>query len=560
MMVANLLAAPLLVALMWGVVAHHVLLTWLAVLVIACTLTLILYLYLKPFFKELTTVPTKWFYYQLPLLFGLIWGSTGYLFFTPESMAHIAFLIIFLFGMTAGGVSGLSSLWFSFAALAIPTLFPFVLMLLFEGHRNSLFLGATTLIFLLVMLALSRLTNQNITTSLKLRYENFDLLKDLEDQKNEALKASKDKSRFLSSASHDLRQPVHSLSLLTSAIEPEITSQKGIEILSQISKTNKVMLDLLNSLLDISKLDAELIKPNLELVDLQKTIRNLIGEFEMIAKQNGLQLLSHSPAYFVKTDPVLLDSILRNLLQNAIRYTKEGKILIACRKRSDSVLIQIWDTGKGIAPEYQELIFNEFQQLQNPERDHNKGLGLGLAICRRLSNLIGATLSLKSQLARGTVFTLELPPVSAQEVIDTQLQNEKKPLKVKTINFNHVTILVVDDNEAVLNAMTALLESWGCKVLTADSIETTKVVAENNQNNIDAVIVDYRLRKNTTGVEAINAIQHIVRTPIAKIIITGDTAPNRMKEIVSHGIPVLHKPVNSIQLKIALGSMLRNKT
>ncbi len=560
MMLANFLTAPVLVALMWDAVPHNVLNAWLAVVIIACVLTMIFYFYLKPFFKELSTVPDKLFYYQLPLFFGFIWGAAGFFFFTPDSIPHMLFLIIFLFGMTSGAVTALSSLWFAYIALVVPTLLPFTARLFLEGQTNSTLLGITNFIFLLIMIALSKLTYDSIGSSLKIRYENINLLKDLERQKNKAIEASKDKSRFLSAASHDLRQPVHSLSLLTSAIEPEISTDKGQKILSQIGVANDVMLNLLNSLLDISKLDADIIEAKLDTVDTQKIIHNVMGEFQLLAEENGLELRSHAPQYFVKSDPVLLEDILRNLLQNAIRYTPKGKILVACRKRQDKVLIQVWDTGNGIAPEHQELIFAEFQQLQNPERDQNKGLGLGLAICRRLVGLIGGSLSLKSRLGYGSVFSLELPAITDPIEIKkhTITINKLVSKKTKQFGFNQATILVIDDNKIVLNAMKNILESWDCKkIILANSIESTVKIAENHQGKIDAIIADYRLRENTTGVDAMNAFYKHVDYKPARVLITGDTSPERMQEITAHGIPVLHKPVKSAHLKTALGSMLR---
>lgn len=320
------------------------------------------------------------------------------------------------------------------------------------------------------------------------------------------------------------------------------------------------MLNLLDSLLDISRLDAGIIDVKADTIDVQKLICKIRDEFKLLAEKNGLELREYTTPCFVKSDPVLLEDILRNLLQNAIRYTKQGKILLACRKHGDKILIQVWDTGNGIAPEHQELIFAEFQQLQNPERDQNKGLGLGLAICRRITALIGGSLSLRSRLGRGSVFTLKLSAMTNQAVIENQAieinSTTAIPLK-NSVSFSDAVILIIDDNETVLNAMEILLESWGCKVLTADSIEKTIKIATSYQGQIDAIIADYRLRENTTGVEAMNAFNALKTYKPARVLITGDTAPDRMQEITAHGIPVLHKPVNSAHLKTALGSMLR---
>lgn len=559
-MVTNVLTAPILVMLMWDVVPHRVLMIWLAVILIACSLTSILYLYLKPFFKDLSSVPQNIFYYQLPLVFGIIWGAAGYYFFSFDSMVHLASLFIFLFAMASGALIMLSALWLSYILFIVPIISPFIILFLTRGDSEHFFLAITVIIFVGVMIFLSRFIYGYITQSIEMRYENYNLVKALEKQKNEAIEANKDKSRFLSAASHDLRQPVHSLSLLSSAIEPEVSTTKGKSILSQIGKANKVMLDLLNSLLDISKLDADIVDAQFEVVNTQTIINKMIGEFKLLAKQSNLELRSHSFPYFIESDPVLLENILRNLLQNAIRYTENGKILLSCRKQKGMILIQVWDTGKGIALEHQELVFVEFQQLQNPERDQNKGLGLGLAICHRLSVLIDATLSLKSQLGKGSVFTLKVPVLSESRVTKHQSLKMKIVPATRIVNFKQAVVLVIDDNDTVLDAMTSLLEGWGCKVLTADSVAATAEVAKSYQGHIDAIIADYRLRENTTGIDAMNAFHELVDYQTARVVITGDTAPDRMQEIIAHGVPVLHKPIKSAHLKTALGSMLRRGT
>ncbi len=559
-MTTSVLTAPLLVALMWDVVSHRVLLTWLAVILIACALTSISYLYLKPFFKDLSNIPQKLFYYQLPFVFGIIWGAAGYYFFSFDSMVHLSSLFIFLFAIASSALIILSSLWLAYILFIVPTILPFVILFFIRGDSEHSLLAMLIIVFVGIMIFLSRLTYGFITRLIEMRYENAELLVALEKQKNEAIEANKDKSRFLSAASHDLRQPVHSLSLLASAIAPEVTSANGNKILSQIGKANGVMLDLLNSLLDISKLDAEVVEAKIEAVNTQTIINKIISEFALLAEQNNLELRSHSPSYFIKSDPVLLENILRNLLQNAIRYTKDGKILLSCRKQNGMVLIQVWDTGKGIAPEHQELIFVEFQQLQNPERDQNKGLGLGLAICRRLSVLIGARLGLKSQQGTGSVFTLKIPIMSDNDVIKHQSIKTDLIPPSKQVDFKQATVLVIDDNKTVLDAMSALLEGWGCEVLTTDSVAETITIAKTYQGHIDAIIADYRLRDNTTGVDAMNAFSKLVDYQTARVLITGDTAPDRMQEIVAHGIPVLHKPIKSAHLKTALSSMLRKNS
>jgi len=561
MMAGNLLTSPVLVALMWDIIPHQALLIWLVVIFIACFLTIILFFRLKPLFKDISTIPDIAMYYQIPLVFGIIWGAAGYLFFTPESIAHTAFLVVFLFGMASGAVNALSSLWLAYAALAVPMLLPLAFQLFNHGHLHSIYLGLTVLTFLFMMLGLSRWTYHMISDSLKIRYENIVLLKDLEKKREQALKASQDKSRFLAAANHDLRQPVHAISLLTSALSAEVSTQRGKKILSRVNNSNEVILDLLNSLLEISRLDADIIKPDIKPINLKHFVSNLVNEFQPFAEEGGLELRSHACQVWVKSDPVLLATIMRNLIQNAIRYTSLGKIVITCRKRNHKIHLQVWDTGKGIAEEHQELIFAEFQQLYNPERDQNKGLGLGLAICRRITALLKISLQLKSTLGKGSVFTLELVEMSAEEIQQSHnaqsVEANSAPAIDTADNISNAVFLIIDDNEDILDAMTSLLEGWGSKVLCADSVESAEETARSSSEKVDAIIADYRLRENTTGVDAINAFHKLVDYHAVAVLITGDTAPDRMREVSSHGLPVLNKPVKSTHLKSALGRLLR---
>lgn len=557
MMLANVLAGFILVGILWAAVSHVMLLLWLGTLILMVILTSLFYLYLKPAYVELEKIPDKLYYYQLPFLFGCIWGTAGYFFLTPNSMIDIAFLIVFLFGMVSGGVSALSSVWLAYLALAVPMLLPFSIRLILVGYTHTVLLGSITIVYLVVMALISRLNYQSIGRSLIIRHENRELINSLKKQTQAAEKSSRDKSSFLASASHDLRQPVHSLSLLSSAISPEIHTDKGRKILKQINKANEVMLELLNSLLDISKLDAGIVKPQLAKTNIDEIFKTLADEFKEVADNNGLKLKLRACQYVVKTDPVLLSTILRNLIQNALFYTAKGKVLVTCRKQGDFIKLQVWDTGKGIAKEYQETVFEEFRQLHNPERDQNKGLGLGLAICKKLTDILDIELSLKSVLAKGSVFSLKIPYLD--EVESKTYQSKKLPpvYLEAAPNYQNLVILAIDDNKDVLEAMTVLLEKWACVVLTASSVEETVVIAKNHATKIDIIMADYRLREETTGVEAINAFNQYSGYSLPSILITGDTSPERMQEISSHGLPVLHKPIKEPQLKVIIGRLLR---
>lgn len=558
MLIGNFVASVALVMLLRDVIPKQTLLLWLGCLYILNSAVLVFYFYLRPFFTTISTIPDKKFYYYLPLYYGIMWGMTGIIFFTPESITHIAFLIIFLFGMTSAGLNPLSASWLSFALFAIPALLPLAIQLILHNKDADVFiwLAITILTYLIALLVFSQTFFKSITQSLEIRYENLELVKKLRTQTEAAEKANRDKSSFLAAASHDLRQPIHSLSLFTSAITKEVHTDRGKALLTNIDNANQVMLDLLNSLLDISKLDAGVITPTFQQLEISTLIKTIADEYLPLANKNDLQLRWRSTQGIVKTDPVLLSNILRNLLQNAIRYTKSGKILFSCRKRKETVLIQVWDTGQGIEDKNHQLIFNEFQQLDNPERDQNKGLGLGLAICQRLSLLLDHSLTLKSKVGKGSVFSIELPLVDEKNIDDKQSGKYYQKTH-KTIDFNKAVILVIDDNSIVLEATKQLLEGWGTTVLQADSVESAQQQATSYPNKVDIIIADYRLRNNTTGIQAIDAFNEMSAYPAAGLLLTGDTEADRLREASSHGLPLLHKPIKEAHLKNALSKILR---
>jgi CheY-like chemotaxis protein len=254
------------------------------------------------------------------------------------------------------------------------------------------------------------------------------------------------------------------------------------------------------------------------------------------ANGKGLFYRSRETRCSVTADPVLLEQILRNLVSNAIRYTDRGGVLVGFRRRGDALILEVWDTGIGIAADQQEEIFREFHQLGNSERDRNKGLGLGLAIVDRLVNQLGWKLSLKSVPGRGSVFRLELPVCASPAVaVDPQrAYRVSRPLTLR--------VLVIEDDEAIRLGMAQLLRDWGCDCAVAESIEEALTVADLKRP--DLVISDYRLREQRTGAQAIEALRHRLGRELPALIITGDTAAERLREARSTGVPLLHKPVS----------------
>jgi signal transduction histidine kinase len=350
-----------------------------------------------------------------------------------------------------------------------------------------------------------------------------------EQARQEAENANAAKSKFLAAVSHDLRQPIHAQGLFLGALALTKLNAHQQEILSSANATSKSSVEMLNTLLDFSRIEAGVIEPNMQAFRLQPLLNKIEREFESQADEKGIAYRSRETVLAVHSDPMLVELIIRNLVSNAIRYTEHGGILVACRKRGAKAILEVWDTGIGIATENKKMVFREFLQLANPERDRQKGLGLGLAIVHGLARTLQIDLSVESTLGQGSVFRLSLPitveSMSAQEC----------NLEQVTMSKINRRVLVIDDDEIVREGMRILLRDWGCECDVADSIEEALYLARSQAPEI--IICDYRLRENRTGIEAINALRSMLGNTLPALLITGDIAPDRLRESIVSGIP-----------------------
>ena len=364
-----------------------------------------------------------------------------------------------------------------------------------------------------------------------------------------AERANVAKGKFLAAASHDLRQPVQSLTLLLTVIRrqiPETALATEAISLAEVSVTSLNVM--LAGILDLSRLDAGVVAPHFETVDLGEFVGRLAREYQSRAAANGLVLRVAPRALRGRTDAALLERILRNLIENALRYTAEGGALIGLRRRGDRVRIDVIDTGIGIPADQQAEIFEEFRQLDNPARDSSKGLGLGLAIASRLARLLDAELEVSSRLARGTRFSVLLP-MDHSAPADRPAQT--------AVDDPGGRILVIEDNPTVRAAYVSMLSLWGYEVLGAASGEEAIDRAALENWRVEAIIADYRLGPGLTGARAVAEIARQAGRPVPAMLITGDTARERLVEASGSGFVLLHKPVNAAELRRKLASLLQ---
>ncbi len=399
------------------------------------------------------------------------------------------------------------------------------------------------------MIVMARSFNANYADVLRLRFANLDLAEDLRRRNELVEQANLDKSRFLAAASHDLRQPIHALGLFVGALRGINLPPEGVRLVEQIEASAAAMDGLFSSLLDISRLDAGIVEVRRQSFAIQPLLDRICRDYAQEAKAKSLKLVSYPCSAIVRTDPVLMERILRNLIANAVHYTARGRIVVGCRRRAATIRAEVWDTGPGIPYAHQERVFQEYFQLENPERDRAKGLGLGLAIVRRLTNLLGSELVLCSRPGRGSCFSVVMPLASgAAEDSGPALKRYAGAPKLGLV-------LVIDDEAPIREGMATLLASWGHGVVAAGSGDEMLAELAECPDRPDLIICDYRLRAGENGIEVIERLRSEYNEAIPAMLITGDTAKDRLTEAQASALLLLHKPVSNAKLRAAIASL-----
>lgn len=363
---------------------------------------------------------------------------------------------------------------------------------------------------------------------------------ELRRKKEEAEQANVAKSRFVAAASHDLRQPMHALGLFVDSLRDEVGGQmRARRMLEGMRSSIDAMTAMFDALLDISRLDAGVIVENRVDFPVRAVLRHVEAMFTPLAVEHKLRFSVVASSAWIRSDPALLERILQNLVSNAIKHARGGGVVVGCRRLPEALSIQVWDAGPGIAPEHQQAIFQEFVQLENPERDRSKGLGLGLAIVDRIARLLSHPVRLRSTPGRGAMFAVEVPyGESGSSAVEEPAQ-----LELIADHFAGACVAVIDDDRASVEAMSGLLEGWKCVVVGAGSEAALVARLTERQLVPDLIISDYRLRDGRTGLVAVAQIRALLRRPVPAILVTGDTAPDRLIEAHASGLELLHKPV-----------------
>ncbi len=373
---------------------------------------------------------------------------------------------------------------------------------------------------------------------------------ELERARNQAISANSSKTRFLAAASHDLLQPLNAARLFVSALAGRRMADANRELVGQTASALDSIEGLLEALLEISRLDAGAIQPDIRAAPLADLFNALTAEFAAVAQRRGLALSVEPTSLWVNSDPRLLRRILQNFLSNAVRYTTAGSVTMAARATPAGIVISVTDTGPGIAPDDQALIFEEFRRLgQRGENDSvERGMGLGLAIVQRAARMLDLPIGLVSAPGDGASFSVTVP---AAGPASTSADGQR--LRASA-GVGRATVLVIDNEPAILAGMQAVLEGWGCQVLTAP--DSDKALAAASHGPVDLLLADYHLADGDTGDAVVERVRHACGRAIPAAILTADRTPELKDSLSAAGLTILNKPVKPAQLRALMGRML----
>jgi signal transduction histidine kinase/CheY-like chemotaxis protein len=440
-------------------------------------------------------------------------------------------------------------------AFTLASIIPLALWSLTVGDRLHYVIAVMLLIFIPVTLLLGKKKNRIFLQVQRLRFYNEALVNELSRQHGLLEAASKSKSRFLAAASHDLRQPMAALIIFLEQLEFEKQlSVSGKDVLEHAQQATTSLCNLLDGLLDISRLDGNAVKPRIRSFEIQEIFDVLAEEFRQVAEQKGIRLKFSPCSAVIKSDILLAQQILRNLISNALRYTPSGRVLVGCRHRNGMLDIEVHDTGIGIAEDQLARIFDEFYQVNNLERDRQQGLGLGLSIVDRAAKILGHPLRLTSKPGKGSTFAITVP---LAKVAIENAQPASEPVE-QPLDMAGRLIAFIENEGSIRVGIQSLLQTWGCRVVVADSAASMIKHLDKSGEIVQMVISDFGLKGSMNGVDAITAIRQRLGAELPALLFTGDTSKETQILARNAGLSILYKPAKAEALRKAITAAFGN--
>jgi signal transduction histidine kinase len=492
---------------------------------------------------------------------GALWGGAAVAMY-PSSSEHQALLIVCLFGVVLGGLN-LTAIWRpSFYGFVLTALLPLIARVAWVGDAVHVDTALVMSVVLGFVLAFGHRVNDVLTQAMAMRYENVDLIDELRAQTRAALEArsaaeaaNRAKSQLLAAASHDLRQPLHAAGLFVAALATRAIDADVRALIGRVQGALDALESQFGQLIDLSRLEAGALKAERTRVALSPLFRSLVDEFHPQAELKGIRLACVPTRLAIDTDPSLFTRVLRNLVANAVRYTRAGGVVIGARRRGERVVVEVADTGPGIAPEHRARIFEEFYQIRaaGPASPNGHGMGLGLAIVRRLARLLGHEITLTSRPGCGSRFGVAAPRVTGAGM---PLPRETPNLPAAGGALAGSTVAVVDDDASSVDAMRMLFAAWGATVAGGRDAEDALAELARLSRCPDLIVADLRLERDASGLDAVAALRHEIGEPVPALLVSGDTSLSAAQAVRAAGFALLPKPVVPDALAAAAAALI----
>ena len=492
---------------------------------------------------------------------GGLWGLAAVAMF-PASPAYQSLLIVCLFSVVLGGLNLTAVYRPAFYGFVLPALVPLIVRVALEGDEVHWYIALVMSVVLAFVLAFGHQLNDVLTRSLAMRYENLDLIEELRaksraanEARASAEAANRSKSQLLAAASHDLRQPLHALGLYIAALAARAQEQAWQPLVSSIQRAVAALEGQFEQLLDLSRLEAGALTPSLARVSLAPLFARIADELRPNGDHKGVELRVADTRLAVRSDPALLERMVRNLVANAIRYTERGGVLLGARRVGGSVAIDVVDTGVGIPSALQSRIFEEFYQVRDRHTSRaHAGLGLGLAIVRRLATLLDHRVEVASRVGRGSRFRIlaeAAAPAPVKRGCAVGSRGERA-----AASLSGAVVAVVDDDPYAVDAMIALFETWGACVAGGSALPDVLDALGRLERYPDLLVADLRLAEGEDGIEVVHRLRDELGVVVPALLVSGDTSPSAERDARVAGLPLLGKPVVPAALHAAAVGLL----
>ena len=489
---------------------------------------------------------------------GMSIGAGAVLFMLRSPVINQALLGVVVASMPAAGVAMSQASRYMISAYALPMLLPTSATWIYLHPEHLIPLGALTLVYCSFLIVVAADGEHLLRRSIEIRHERDRLVLDLQHKNREVVgamdvaeKSAQARARVLAAASHDLRQPLHALSIYSAVLSANPPAATIRELAHSIDQIVRSLGSLLHGLLDLSSFATGHFLPQMQFVALDKIVASICAEYERPAIDKGLKFIRRLQVIGVISDPVVIGRIVRNLIDNAVKYTDEGEICVELQHHDEngdqSAILTVADTGRGIPESEQARIFEEFYQLDNPGRDRTKGVGLGLAIVQRLCEAVGARIEVRSEQSKGSIFSLRL-----SGALENSASHQARNIGPQFAALTSRRVYVIDDEVDVVRSMTQLLKVWGADVLVPDSVERVdELFAAHGPPHL--LITDLRLGRAESGA-ALAARLRNEYGAFPVVVITGDVGLEHPTHDDPHEFVVAFKPVTAEGLQMAIGA------